>query len=270
MAAGASSRMKKSLDDIKLSEKRKTIAANQHKTLIPLTEKGKNLLYFLCSNAKSAGYKSIYILTAPNNEAFKNWVQVNKNDSSISGVKIHFPVQYVPKEREKPLGTADGIEQALYQFPQLLNQRFTVCNADNLYSTNVLKQLLEHKDSPHSIIAYNRDYLNFPEERITKFALMHIDNEGYLKDIVEKPPIKTHNSFRNQKGELLVSMNIFSFTGTEIFPYLKNCPLNQERNEKELPEAVRMLVKDQPKSTYTYIVKEHLQDLTSAKDINQF
>mgnify|MGYP005707513561 FL=1 len=84
-------------------------------------------------------------------------------------------------------------------------------------------------------MAYDREYLKFPEQRITKFALIKVDDEGYLDEIVEKPPIETHNSFRNSSNELLVSMNIFSFSGSEIYPFLKNCIMNFERNEKELP-----------------------------------
>ena len=65
MAAGASSRMKKTLDEVTLSSKVMEVASNEHKTLIPLDGTDKCLLYFLCINAKNAGYKDIYILTSP-------------------------------------------------------------------------------------------------------------------------------------------------------------------------------------------------------------
>ena len=194
----------------------------------------------------------------------------NKISPELEGLKFFLPIQFVPEGREKPIGTADGIQQALDQFPNLLNERFTVCNADNLYSIKVLKLLLNHEASFHSIIAYDRLYLKFPEDRITKFALIKIDEEGFLKEIVEKPPIETHEYFRSSSNQLLVSMNIFSFSGSEIYPYLKNCIMNLDRNEKELPEAVRSLIKNKTRSVFTYIVKEHLKDLTSAHDINDF
>jgi len=270
MAAGASSRMKKTLDEVTLSSKVMEVASNEHKTLIPLDGTDKCLLYFLCINARNAGYKDMYILTSPENKAFISWIDKYSLDPKLEGLKFFLPVQEVPEGREKPMGTADGIQQVLDQFPKLLNEKFTVCNADNLYSVDVLKTLLNHNSSLHSIMAYDREYLKFPEQRITKFALIKVDDEGYLDEIVEKPPIETHNSFRNSSNELLVSMNIFSFSGSEIYPFLKNCIMNSERNEKELPEAVRSVIKNNKKTVFTYIAKEHLKDLTSAHDIKQF
>jgi ADP-glucose pyrophosphorylase len=270
MAAGASSRMKKTLDEVELSNEIKEVASLEHKTLIPLDGKDKSLLFYLCSNIKKAGYENIYLLTSLENNAFYQWIENNKSHPEIEGLKFFLPIQFIPEGREKPIGTADGIQQALDQFPNLLNERFTVCNADNLYSIKVLKLLLNHETSFHSIIAYDRLYLKFPEDRITKFALIKLDEEGFLKEIVEKPPIETHEYFRSSSDQLLVSMNIFSFSGSEIYPYLKNCIMNLDRNEKELPEAVRSLIKNKKRSVFTYIVKEHLKDLTSAHDINDF
>lgn len=270
MAAGASSRMKKTLDEVDLSVKVKEVASLEHKTLIPLDGKNKSLLFYLCSNVKEAGYQNVYILTSTENRAFHQWIESNNSHPKIKGLKFFLPTQNIPEGREKPSGTADGIQQALDQFPELLKERFTVCNADNLYSANVLKSLLNHNNSPHSIIAYDRSYLKFPEERITKFALIKLDDKGFLKEIVEKPPVEIHDSFRNSSNQLLVSMNIFNFSGLEIYPYLKDCIMNPERNEKELPEAVRALIKNKEKAVFAYVAKEHLKDLTSAHDIEQF
>jgi len=65
-------------------------------------------------------------------------------------------------------------------------------------------------------------------------------------------------------------MNIFSFKGALLFPYLKNCPIHLERNEKELPEAVRMMIKESKNRTRCFKVSEHLPDLTSAEDLKNF
>ena len=270
MAAGASTRMKKTLNEVQLAPQIKELAKHEHKTLIPLSGTNKSLLFYLCANAKQAGYENIYILTAPENKTFKQWIKTHKLDSKLVGVNFFLPIQKIPKGRLKPIGTADGIQQTLDQFPELLKERFTVCNADNLYSVGVLERLLSHETSSHSIMSYDRSFLKFSEERITKFALIKTDDHGYLQEIIEKPPIETHDSFRNSSGQLLVSMNIFSFIGAQIYPYLKNCTIHPERNEKELPEAVRALIKNEKKSVFTYLVKEHLRDLTSAHDINKF
>jgi len=270
MAAGASSRMKKSLDQVDLSSSVKEVAYSQHKSLIPVDKSGKNLLYYICLNAKKAGYSCIYLLTSAQNKSFHDWIEKHDSNSELNGIKFFIAIQKIPSNRIKPLGTADGIQQVLDQYPTLLGERFTVCNGDNLYSVNVLRTLLNHNTSSHAIVAYDRSFLQFPEERITKFALMILDQNNYLKDIVEKPPIETHDSFRNSKNELFVSMNIFNFNGSKIYKFLEECPLNPERDEKELPEAVRMILKKEKNSVLTYIVKEHLKDLTYAQDIRDF
>ncbi|MDA9225864.1 hypothetical protein N9P05_01950 [Flavobacteriaceae bacterium] len=65
-------------------------------------------------------------------------------------------------------------------------------------------------------------------------------------------------------------MNIFSFEGSLLYPYLKNCPIHPERDEKELPEAVRKMSLDEAHPIRCFPVKEHLPDLTSADDILTF
>ena len=71
---------------------------------------------------------------------------------SFRNANIQFVKQYIPKEREKPLGTSDAVVQALDQFPDLKKNIFTVCNGDNLYSVNTLNLLKEKRNHPHALI----------------------------------------------------------------------------------------------------------------------
>ena len=57
LAGGASSRLKKSLNDINLDKNITDIAKSSHKTLIPLGDDKRPLLYFILQNALSAGVK---------------------------------------------------------------------------------------------------------------------------------------------------------------------------------------------------------------------
>ena len=62
-------------------------------------------------------------------------------------------------------------------------------------------------------------------------------------------------------------MNAFKFNGKVFYPYLKNCPVHPEREEKELPTALLNMVKDFPKSTLGLPFSEHVPDLTAKEDI---
>jgi len=270
MAGGASSRMKRSIENVKLSKNEKSVALKAHKSLIPLGLKKKPLLFHLISNAVQAGYKEIYLITSPENKAFKAEVGVKSQNNYYAGAEVHYAIQSIPKGRKKPLGTADAILQAMDQYPNLKRIRFSLCNGDNLYSTHALQLLRKKRKTPHATIGFARTGMRFSNERISKFAIMAFDSQGYLEQIIEKPDPKIIETFQDELGETRLSMNIFSFEGELIYPYLKNCPINLERGEKELPEAVRKMIQDFPKQLYCFPLSEHLPDLTSADDINAF
>ena len=270
MAGGVSSRMKRSLGKSKLSESKKKLAQSVHKSLIPLGIEQKPLIFHLISNAVSAGYSDIYLITSPENQAFQEYIGKDKSHNTYAGAQVHFVIQDTTEDRVKPLGTADAVEQALNQYPELQNQTFTICNGDNLYSCNAFKQLCKERKTPNALISYARSALNYTDKRLVSFAVMDIDSQGYLKALVEKPNPETIEKYRDHTGEIRVSMNIFSFFGKQLYPYLKNCPIHPERNEKELPEEIRLLNEKEPNQIECFGVNENILDLTSADDIASF
>jgi len=139
-----------------------------------------------------------------------------------------------------------------------------------LYSKEAFKILLDQRKAPHALISYARSGLQFSNERIQKFAVLDIDDEGFLNDIIEKPDSSTVEQYKDNTGEIFVSMNIFSFLGNALYPFLESCPIHPERKEKELPEALRRLTAKIPKQIQCFGRKEHLLDLTAAEDIQSF
>ena len=270
MAGGASSRMKRSLVSSGLDDKTLAIAKNLHKSLIPLGEAQKPLLFYLLKNALVADIKNVYVITSPSNEAFKDFARSFFSDESHKALTFDLAVQHVPEGRENPLGTADALQQCMDQYPKLLEERFTVCNGDNLYLVGALQDLKKERRAPNALISYSSAGLNFSDERIAKFALMDIDSDGFLIGIIEKTKLEEVDAFRDADGNLRVRMNIFNFSGNVVYPYLKNCVLHPIRNEKELPEAVKLMVKDNQQSVYCYPRSESIPDLTDANDIKKF
>ena len=267
LAGGASSRLKKSLNDINLDKNITDIAKSSHKTLIPLGDDKRPLLYFILQNALSAGVKDVFLITSPENSAFKQFIETKVFKEKFSEININFAIQYKPEGREKPLGTSDALMQAMDQHELLKSNSFVIINGDNLYSVNSLNSLYELDEKQHALISYDRDALNFPHERLTKFALINVNENNQLINIIEKPPIEEIDNFRDKIDKIRVSMNIFKFFGPTIYPFIKNCPLHPERKEKEIPEAVRNYIKDFPNSFDALPFFEHIPDLTSAKDI---
>jgi len=265
MVGGASSRMKRSL---KAREGQKGIMENiPHKSLIPVGKNERPFLYYLVKNAMEAGYTKLYLITSPENQAFQN---LKDNGGFPSEMDVFLAIQNVPQGRTKPLGTADALQQCLDQYPELKQTIFTVCNGDNLYSVGALKDLRADRAAPHALISYGSSGFDYTEERIAKFAVMDISSDGFLQKIIEKPNVEDVPKYKDASGELRVSMNIFSFSGVEIYPYLKNCPVDPVRDEKELPKAVAILVGEQPRSVFCIPRSEHIPDLTDANDIQLF
>ena len=270
MAGGASSRMKRSLETSELTPQTKKIASSAHKSLIPLGSKQKPLLFHLIQNAVNAGFKEVYLITSPENEAFRECVGSASKNNLFAGALVHYAIQYLPQGRNKPLGTADAVQQAMEQHPELKNESFTICNGDNLYSVHAFALLLAPRDTPHALISYNRSSLNYSSARMSSFAIIDISEEGLLKNIIEKPDPETLKNYEETSDYIGVSMNIFSFKGALLFPYLKNCPIHLERNEKELPEAVRIMMEEPKNKIRCFKVSEHILDLTSAEDLKNF
>ena len=267
LAGGASSRLKKTLNDVNLDQNVSDVAKSSHKTLIPLGNDKRPLLYFILKNALNAGVSEVFLITSPENSAFKSFIESKVFKNSFLDIKVNFAIQEKPKDREKPLGTSDALMQAMDQHDVLKSNSFVIINGDNLYSVKSLNSLFELDEKQHALISYDRDALNFPHERLTKFALINVNENNKLINIIEKPPIEEVDNFRDKLNKIRVSMNIFKFFGPTIYPFIKNCPLHPERKEKEIPEAVRNYIKEFPNSFDALPFFEHIPDLTSAKDI---
>lgn len=262
LAGGASSRMNASLEQGISSNIPKV-----SKALLGIDKDGRPILDYLLFNAKKAGYKHLCLVVGEQNEAFKKCYGNKTKNNTFKGLRISYAIQYISKHRTKPFGTADALFQALEQYPNLLNKTFTVCNSDNLYSVEAFSKLKNSSDI-NAFIAYDRDGLNFTMDRISRFALVLLDSENYLVDIIEKPTSENINSYKDRFGKFRVSMNIFKLSGKMIYSFLKDCPIHPERNEKELPTAILNMCKANPKAMKGFLLSEHVPDLTSKEDIS--
>ena len=196
LAGGASSRMKNSIDS-NLSPEKSAQANNRSKGLIEIN--GKPFLSYLLDNVLKAGFKNVIIITGENSELFRS--TYDKNEEFVS-LNIKFATQYIPKERVKPFGTADAVYQSIIQYPELKNKKFCVCNSDNLYSLEVFR-LLRKSNYEQALIAYDRDRLLYPKERISKFAIMGFTKNYQLTEIIEKPDQGKISEYVDKKNKVV-------------------------------------------------------------------
>ena len=261
LAAGMSSRMKKSVDS-NIDDSKANEANNKSKSLI--TFGNKPFIYFLLKNILDAGFETVIMVVGKDFQDFKNQIDELKLPSKI---EVKYAIQKIPNDRVKPFGTADAVSQTMQQLPELQKTSFCVCNSDNLYSTSSFK-LIRENSFENAVLAYDRDSLDFPKERVSSFSILMMDTEFNLVNFIEKPTPEQVSENLDENGKIRVSMNIFKFNGNQSFDFIKNCPINPIRNEKELPSALVNMISEDGLYMKGIPIAEHVPDLTSKADIN--
>ena len=261
LAAGMSSRMKKSVDS-NIDDSKANEANNKSKSLI--TFGNKPFIYFLLKNILDAGFETVIMVVGKDFQDFKNQIDELKLPSKI---EVKYAIQKIPIDRVKPFGTADAVSQTMEQLPELQKTSFCVCNSDNLYSASSLK-LIRENSFENAVLAYDRDSLDFPKERVSSFSILMMDAEFNLVNFIEKPTPEQVSENLDENGKIRVSMNIFKFNGNQSFDFIKNCPINPLRNEKELPSALVNMISEDGLYMKGIPIAEHVPDLTSKADIN--
>ena len=267
LAGGVSSRMKKETQipeilDSKLIEQANTRA----KGMIELGNGGKSLIDYLLFNAQRAGFTEVVLLLHPCDTLTQAYYVQQMKNGRVGNMSIYFTRQSFPVSQQKPAGTADAVYQALVQHPSWQQERFVVCNSDNLYSVRALK-LLRQSVYPNALISYDWRSLEFSEERIKSFAFIKTDEEGFLENIIEKPTEADAKALSVPPSRLGISMNLFLMDGGTMFPILKATPSHRIRKEKELPTALRLFWKRYGQGFYSIPLAEHVPDLTTNTDL---
>ena len=261
LAAGMSSRMKKSADS-EIDTKKADEANKKSKSLI--TFGNKPFIYFLLKNISNAGFETVIMVVGNDHDDFKSQIDLLDITSKL---EIKYATQKIPRDRVKPFGTADAVFQTMEQIPELQNESFCVCNSDNLYSSSSFK-LIRENSFENAVLAYDRDSLEFPKERVSSFSILMMDGDFNLVNFIEKPTPEQVIENLDENGKIRVSMNIFKFNGDHAFDFIKNCPINPIRIEKELPSAIVNMISDNSFYMKGIPIAEHVPDLTSKADIN--
>jgi dTDP-glucose pyrophosphorylase len=174
LARGLGTRMREPDPAAPLSDAQRRAADAGRKMMIPVH--GRPFLDYVLGTLADAGLAEVALIVAPDHES----VRRHYTDAPPSRVALSFVVQ------PEPRGTADAV---LAVEPWTNGEPFLAMNADNLYPVAALARLTS-LDEP-GLLAFERDDLvrsgNIPADRVQLFALLEVDEDGYLTRIVEKP-----------------------------------------------------------------------------------
>ena len=209
------------------------------KQIEPIDEYGNFIIDYSIYDAKKAGFdKVIFIIKEENLEIFKE--TVGKRVEKYINVEYAFqrledvPAGVVlPKDRVKPLGTA----QAILAAKDLVSDKFIIINSDDYYGSDAFKVAANYLNSLKNgskNVYGNIGYMaknTITENGSVKRGVLFFDKNNKLEKLVESKiekvngklqatPLDDETNTQIIADDTLVSMNMFAFT-KDIMDYLE-------------------------------------------------
>ncbi len=249
LARGLGTRMRKPDESLSLSEEQMAAACNGIKAMIPIE---RPFLDYVLSELADSGYSHVCLVVGPEHKSIRDYYT---NQAPPNRTCIHFAIQ------EKPLGTADALLAAREFAGEDL---FLMINSDNYYPSVALSALRELNQA--GVALFDRDRLvaesNVPEDRVLKFAVAKVNENGYLERIHEKP---SEDTVRSLSLPIQVSMNCWLFSPVIFRACLNVRP--SPRGELELSDAVQFAIDSLNERFRVLTFRAPVLDLSSRSDI---
>jgi dTDP-glucose pyrophosphorylase len=225
LAAGRGTRMRKSDGDPALDPAQRRAADEGRKGLIPFH--GHPFLSWVLSALADGGIEEVCLVVGPEPDP----VRAHFEALPTGRLRIRFAVQERPTGSAHALLAAEGFAG---------NAPVLVVNGDNLYPPKVVDRV--RRIQGNGLAGFRASALSaggaIPPERIAAFAVVGVDEEGCLTEIIEKPG---PDQMARLGDDPLVSMTCWRFE-SEIFEACRRVGPSP-RGEHELPDAVMGLVR---------------------------
>jgi dTDP-glucose pyrophosphorylase len=249
LARGKGTRMQRAGMAATVTPEQTRIADTGLKAMIPFR---RPFLDYVLSGLADAGCRRVCLVIGPEHDTVREYYERIRVPERLA---ISFAVQ------QEARGTADAVLSA-QAFAG--DDPFLALNADNYYPTAALQALAALDGS--GLAAFRRAALiaqsNIDPDRIRSFALLTIDAQGNLVDIVEKPDADAADGLGD---EAMVSMNCWRF-GPAIFEACRAITPSP-RGELELPTAVRYAMHVLHERVRAIPVDAGVLDLSRREDI---
>lgn len=241
--------MRKENERVPLSEQQQKVAATGVKALMPIE---RPFLDYVLTALADAGYRKICLVIGPEHDELRHYYG---KELQYDRLEVEFAVQ------EKPLGTADAVI-AGEAFAG--GDPFLMINSDNYYPVEALKAM-RALDGP-GLPVFTREGMlagsNIPEERLLKFAVVEVGEDGYMRRIIEKPDPSVIDGLPDPVG---VSMNCWRFDH-RIFPACRAISPSP-RGELEVTDAVQYAIDELGVRFRAVYFEAPVLDLSSREDV---
>jgi glucose-1-phosphate thymidylyltransferase len=247
LAAGLGTRLR-ATDSTALTPEQAAAASSGAKAAMPLH--GRLFLDYVLSSLADAGFTDICLVVRPDDTLLRS----RYSAIAPSRFRLRFAVQ------EHPRGTADALlaaESIVGDAP------FVVLNSDNYYPVSGLARLCESAEP--ATLAFSRRGLlrdgQIEPARLARYAVLAVDGDGYLTDVIEKPVDAT----LVERDDAAISMNVWRLDG-RIFDACRGLEASA-RGELELPNAVRRAIREQGLRVRALPMNASVLDLSHRADV---
>jgi glucose-1-phosphate thymidylyltransferase len=221
-AAGRGTRMRQPAPHVTLDPAQSAMADRGLKAMIPIN--GHPFLSYVLSALADAGYDEVCLVIGTDHQIMREHYT---GAARPKRVRLDWVIQHEAR------GTADAILRAE---AFVAGDHFLMVNSDNYYPLSVYRALRQLGEP--GLVGFDRAGLvhgaNISADRLTGYATVVADADGYLEQIVEKPDVNFMNSLSR---DTFVSMNCWRFSPA-IFDACRAIP-RSARNEFELADAVQ-------------------------------
>ena len=222
LARGLGTRMQTTDESVELSDREAEIAAAGVKAMIPI-DGDRPFVDYVLTELADAGYTRVCLVIGPEHGLVRDYYR----QLAPKRVSIDFAIQ------AEPLGTADAVAAA-EDFAD--GEHILVINSDNFYPPEALAGLRELDTA--GLAAFERDGMlagsNIPAERVSKFAVIELGADGFMRRVIEKPDA---DAIAALPEPVCVSMNCWRFS-PKIFDACRAIEPSP-RGELEITDAVQ-------------------------------
>ncbi len=223
------------------------LAAGKGIRLLPITEEfpkamievaGKPLLARILEVLSGANINEAVIVVGHKKEQIMEYF-----GNEFNGIKINYAFQ------EKQLGTAHAIGMARPH----INSDFILTYGDVLFESSLIKELAEKKG--YDVVMVGRKV-----QDIGRFGAIELDEEGFVKNIIEKPkPGETKTD--------IINYGIYRFS-KKIFDAIERTEINPIRNEYEITDSLKLMLNEGAKIACV-LYNGFRIDISNAQDLEE-
>lgn len=233
-----------------LTAEQQAAAARGAKGMMPLG--GRPFLDYVLSALADAGIEEVVLVVAPEHDEMREYYA---RTAPPARVRISFAVQTEPR------GTADAVLAAR---AGVRDAPFLALNSDNYYPVAALRDLAAIGGA--GLVAFEAESLvregGIEPERVLRYALLDVDDAGWLRAIREKPAADDPLALR---AERWVSMNLWSFTPAIFEACVRVQP--SARGELEIQDAVTIAMRELGARFRVIRMHAGVLDLSSRGDV---